>query len=128
MDEPGTFAAYIGTEPENLKRVKTEILEELNRIRDKPPTAAEVEDAKSYLLGSQAFQFTTSGLIAAQLIHVERFHLGLNYFEDFRKAVAAVTPADVQEVAKKYIDPKHIIIVAAGAVDKTGKVLEEEKK
>ena len=52
---------------------------------------------------------------------MDRYHLGADYLQDYRKAVMAVTPEDVQAVAKKYLDPDHMVIVAAGAVDATGK-------
>lgn len=123
--EPGVFSCYIGTEPKNFAVVKKEFLEELNRIRDEPAKKEEVEDAKQYLLGSLPFQTTTGGGIASQLLYVERHGLGFNYFDDYRKAVSAVTPADVQEVAKKHIDPKRLVLVAAGAVDKDGKELKK---
>jgi zinc protease len=122
-EEPGIFTCYIGTDPENFTRVKEMFLEELNRIRDEKPTATEVEDAKQYLLGSLPFKFTTNESIAGQLLAVERYHLGFNFPEDYRKAIAAVTPADVQEVARKYLDPRRMILVAAGAIDPEGKPL-----
>ncbi len=118
--EPGVFTCYIGTFPNNFARVKKEFLEELNRIRDEKPKAEEVEDAKKYLLGSLPFLTTTDGGIAGQLLYIERHKLGFSYLDDYRKAVAAVTPEDVQEVAKKYIDPQHMYLVAAGAIDDKG--------
>jgi zinc protease len=121
--EPGTFSCYIGTDNDNFNRVKTEFLEELNRIRDEKPTQQEVEDAKAYLLGSLPFKVSTSSTVAAQLLAIERYGLGLNYLDDYRRAIAAVTPEDVQEVARKHIDPKRMALVAAGAVDKEGKPL-----
>ena len=54
---------------------------------------------------------------------LERYGLGFGYLDEYRKAVAAVTPADVQEVARKYIDPEHMVLIAAGAVDAQGKPL-----
>lgn len=122
-EQPGLFTCYIGTQPANFAKVKQMFLEELNRIRDTKPTKAEVEDAKQYLLGSLPFQFTTDQRIADQLLAVERFGLGFNYLNDYKKAVAAVTPEDVQAVAKKYLDPKHMILVVAGAVGPDGKPL-----
>jgi zinc protease len=119
--EPGVFTCYIGTANNNFDRVKKEFLEELNRIRDETPKEEEVEDAKKFLLGNQAFKFTTNAGIADQLLYIERHHLGFDYLEDYRKGVAAVTPEDVQSVARKYIDPKRMVLVAAGAVDKEGK-------
>jgi zinc protease len=123
--EPGVFMCYIGTAPDNFERVKKEFLEELNRIRDEEARPEEVENAKKYLLGSLPFQFTTNAAIAGQLLAVERFGLGFGYLDDYRKAVAAVTPADVQAVAKKHIDPKRMVLVAAGAIDGEGKAIQK---
>jgi zinc protease len=122
--EPGYFVCYIGTDNPNFTRVKTEILEEINRLRNEKPSATEVEDAKLYLLGSLPFKVQTSSNVAGQLLLIERYGLGLNYLDDYRRAVAAVTPADVQEVAKKHLDPKRMVLVAAGAVDQDGKPLQ----
>ena len=113
--EPGIFTCYIGTESKNYDQVKTEFLEELNRIRDTKATKEEVEDAKQYLLGNLPFNFTTDAGVAGQLLYIQRNKLGLTTFmDDFRKGVAAVTPEDVQAVAKKYIDPKRMVLIAAG--------------
>jgi zinc protease len=124
-EQPGLFTCYIGTDPENFARVKKEFLEELQRIRDTQPKKEEVEDAKQYLLGSLPFHFTTNGAIAGQLLAIERYKLGFDYLDHYRKAVAAVTPEDVQGVAKKYLDPEHMVLVAAGAVDKGGQPLKK---
>jgi zinc protease len=120
-EEPGLFTCYIGTYPTKFAEVKELFLEELNRIRDTLPEKQEVEDAKRYLIHSLPLRFTSNAAIAAQLLYVERNHLGFDYIEEYRKAVAAVTPADVQAVAKKYIDPTRMALVAAGPVDAQGK-------
>jgi zinc protease len=124
-EEPGTFSCYSGIRAKDFAQVKKEFLEELNRIRTEPPKAREVEDVKKFLLGSLPFQFTTNEQIAAKLLTVERFHLGFDYLADYRRAVEAVTPADVEEVARKYIDPEHMVLVAAGAIDAHGKPLDQ---
>ena len=125
--EPGTFTGYIGTFPDKFIWVRDGFLKEVNRIRDEPPTAQEVEDAKKYLLGSLPFRFTTMSAIAGELQAAERYGLGLDFLETYRKAVAAVTPADVHAVARKYLDPKALTIVAVGPIDKEGKPLAEKK-
>jgi zinc protease len=123
-EEPGLFTCYIGTDPRNFARVKAAFLEELARIRDEKPAPGEVEDAKKYLLGSLPFQLTSDGQIAGHLLTIERYALGLSYLEDYRRAVAAVTPEDVQAAARKYLDPKHMVLVAAGPIDAQGKVVD----
>jgi zinc protease len=121
--EPGAFTCYIGTDTDKLDVVKKLFLEELHRIRDQKPTAEEVADARTYLIGSRQLQFATAGGIAEQLAAIERFNLGFDYLERFEKAVAAVTAEDVQAVAKKHLHPDRMVLVAAGAVGKDGKPL-----
>jgi zinc protease len=124
-EQPGLFTCYIGTDPENFGRVKKEFLEELQRIRESLPKPEEVEDAKQYLLGSLPFHFTTNSAIAGQLLAIERYGLGFDYLDHYRKVVAAVTPEEVQAVARKYLDPEHMVLVAAGAVDASGQLLKK---
>lgn len=127
-EEPGAFTCYIGTDAKHLDRVRATFLEELTRIRTEEPKLAEVEDAKKYLLGSLPFQFTTNQRIAGQLVTVERHGLDLDYFDRYRRDVAAVTPADVQAMARKYLDPARMVLVVAGPVDEAGKPLAKRRK
>jgi zinc protease len=124
--EPGTFVGYIGTFPNSFRDVRHGFLKELDRIRDERPSQQEVEDAKSYLLGSLPFRFATTSGIASQLLAVERYGLGFDFLETYQKQVAAVTPDDVQAVARKYLNPKALTIVAVGAIDSSGKPLEKK--
>ena len=94
--------------------VRRGFLKEIRKIRDEPSTKEEVEDAKKYLTGSLAFKTITCEQVASLLLSVDRLGLGLNYLDDYRKGVSAVTPEDVQAMAKKYLDPDRLIIVAVG--------------
>lgn len=122
-DQPGTFTGYIGTFADKFTWVRDGFLREINRIRDEPPTLQEVEDAKQYLLGSLPFRLTTNAQVASELLEAERFGLGFDVLEKYRAAVSAVTPADVQAVAKKHLDPKAIVVAAVGPVGPDGKPL-----
>ena len=126
--EPGTFTGFVGTFPDKFLDVKFGFMKEINRIRDEEPTKQEVDDAKKYLLGSLPFKFTTSSGVAGELLAAERYGVGFDYLEKFRKDVEAVTPADVQAMAKKHLDPKALLLVAVGAIDKDGKPLAKKKK
>jgi zinc protease len=124
--DTGTFVGFVGTFPDKFLDVKHGFLKEFNKIRDEAPTKQEVDDAKKYLLGSLAFRFTTMSSVAGELLAAERYGLGFDYLEKYRKEVEAVTPADVQAVAKKHLDPKTLVIVAVGAIDKDGKPLKKK--
>src|SRR5262249_31986392 len=127
-EEPGTFTGYIGTFPDKFAEVKAGFLKEIRRIRDEVPDKEEVEDVKKYLTGTLAFSLTTCGQAADLLLAVDRYKLGADYLNAYRKAVEAVTPEDVRAVARKYLNPDKLVLVAAGAVDAEGKPLSAKKK
>jgi zinc protease len=126
-NQPGTFTGYIGTFPDKFVWVRDGFLKEVNGIRDEPPTAVEVENAKKYLLGSLPFRFTTLSAVAGELLAAERYGLGFDFLEKYRTEVGAVTPADVQAVARQYLDPARLTIVAVGPIDAEGKPLAKKK-
>jgi zinc protease len=123
--EPGLFTCYVGTAPQNFEKVKTIFLEEIERIRTEKPTPQEVEDAKTYLVSSLPLRLTTSSSFATELLYIDRYGLGLNFLDDYKRAVERVTPEDVREVAAKYLDAKHMILVAAGAIGPDGRSLDK---
>ena len=98
-------------------------VKELTRIREEPATDTEVEDAKKYLLGSLPFRVTTNDAVAGQLLAAERYGLGFDFLEKYKKSVAAVTVADVQRVAKKHLQPGKLVITAVGPIDAEGQPL-----
>jgi zinc protease len=116
-EEPGTFTASIGTFPDKFAEVKAGFLKEIKRIREEVPARDEVDDVKKYLTGTLAFTLTTCDQAADLLLAIDRYKLGMDYLNDFRKAVEAVTPEDVRAVARKYLHPDNMVLVAAGPVD-----------
>lgn len=126
-DQPGMFVGYIGTFGEKYTWVREGFLKEITRIRDEKATDQEVEDAKKYLLGSMPFLLTTNDGIATQLLAIERYGLGLDYLDKFKKAIEGVTTDDVQRVAKKHLDPKKLTIATVGPIGTDGKPLKDEK-
>lgn len=127
-NQPGTFTGYIGTFPDKFVLVRDSFVKEVVRIRDEAPTAQEVDDAKKYLLGNLPFRFATSSGVAGQLLAAEQLGLGFDFLEKYRKEVEAVTAADVQEVARRHLDPRALTIVAVGPIDQSGAPLAPKKK
>jgi zinc protease len=126
--EQGAFTGFVGTFPDKYLDVKFGFLKEVNKIRSELATQQEVDDAKKYLLGSLPFKFASSSDVAGELLSAERYGLGFDYLDKFRKEVGAVTPADVQAMAKKHLNPDALTIVAVGAIGKDGKPLAPKKK
>lgn len=90
---------------------------ELERMATEGPTADEVEAAKSYLIGSYALRFDTSGSIAGQLLGIQVDDLGIDYFGRRNDLVRAITLEDVRRAAQRILasEPFTWVIVGAGA-------------
>ena len=80
------------------------------------------------LLGSLPFRFGTLSGVAGQLLSAEQLGLGFDFLDKYRKEVEAVTAADVQDVARRHLDPRGLTIVAVGPIDPSGAPLAAPKK
>jgi len=99
----GYFVAQLGTAPENRERAEAALRKELDRIRREPPAAEELRVAKAYLLGQFAMDRRTNARQAWYLTSFELAGVGHEFADRYTAAVRAVTPADVQRVARTYL-------------------------
>ena len=90
------------------------VREEMVRMGREPIAEAELELAKSYLIGSFPLRLDTSGKLAGFLGAVEENGLGLDYPDRYKERIARVTTADVRRVAAKYLDPGTFCSVLVG--------------
>jgi zinc protease len=127
-EQPGMFRGYIGTFPDKYRIAREGFLGEIGKIRDTAPTKQEVEDAKAYILGSLPFRLTTNAGVAGQILTAERFGLGFDFLDKFKEKVQVVTPAMVQEAAKKHLRPQELKIVVVGPIDQKGLPLPTPKE
>lgn len=118
--QPGAFAVSIQTKNESARVAVENILAELKRIREEEVSDEEIGEAKDYLTGSFPLKFDTNAKIAGYLIFMEFYNLGLDYFDQYLKHIAAVTKDDILRVAKKYIDTENFVTVAVAQQEKAG--------
>ncbi|HZK78575.1 MAG TPA: pitrilysin family protein, partial [Gemmatimonadaceae bacterium] len=90
-----------------------EFVNELNAIRDTVPSI-ELRKAKRYLQLGMPGDFETTQQIATQLVPVALYGLPLDYYNNYVSNIEAVTQADVQRVARQYINPSNLAIVIVG--------------
>ncbi|MFP2927608.1 M16 family metallopeptidase, partial [Pyxidicoccus sp. 3LG] len=102
--DPGYFAVYMGTSPEKVDAALAGIRTELERIRDEPIPEAELARAKQHLIGTHEIGLQRNGARAALLALDTCYGLGLDNFLHYADHVAAVTAAEVREVARRVID------------------------
>ena len=90
-----------------------EFMKELNAIRDTVPSS-ELNKAKRYLQLGMPSDFETTQQIANQLVPVVSYKLPLSYYNSYVSNIESVTQADVQRVARRYINPESLAIVIVG--------------
>jgi zinc protease len=109
--EPGALILYLGTAPENAVRAEAALRKEIERIRSEPVTADELARAKGYLLGNYTMDRRTNGRLAWYLTFYEIEGVGQRFPEQYRKAVEAVTTADVLRAAGTYLANPTTVVV-----------------
>lgn len=116
----GTFSVSLQTKNETAEPAIEAVLAEMRRIREQPVSDGELEDAKAFLTGSFPLRLDTSGKIARWLASIEYFGLGLDYTDRYPGLIHAITAADVQRVARAYLDPEHYALAVVADLRKAG--------
>jgi len=89
-------------------------LDYANRLKTQPVPAADLEIAKSRLTGQFPLTIETPSQIASQLASALLLGQSKDYVQTWRQRLAAVTAADIQRVANKYLTPENSLIVISG--------------
>jgi zinc protease len=105
----------------------TQLMYEIKRFPDAPPTEAELTEAKNASVQSLPGSFDTTASIAGSLSSIFLFSRPLDYYANLPARYRAVSSADVSRVARKYIHPDQLLIVAAGDRSKIEPQLKDAK-
>jgi zinc protease len=109
--EPGALILYLGTAPDSVTRAEEALRKEIDRIRSEPVGADELARAKGYLLGNYTMDRRTNGRQAWYLAFYEIEGVGQKFPDQYRRAVEAVTPADVLRVARTYLTTTTTVVL-----------------
>jgi len=110
----GPFVASASVVTAKTDSSLIEFLKELRRIRDAAVPDAELAKAKAYITLGLPADFETTAAAASKFRELLVYGLPLDYFDHYAERINAVTAADVQRVARQYIDPDHFDIVVVG--------------
>jgi zinc protease len=109
----GPFVAAAGVQTDKTADALREFFNEFNGIL-KPVPADELARAKNYISLRYPEGFETTGDISRRLEDALVYRLPDDYFAKYVPSIEAVTAADVQRVAQKYIQPNRFAIVITG--------------
>jgi zinc protease len=100
----GALVTYIATSPEREDEARIAMLQELTRFATDPVTGSELEQACSYLAGQAEVRQQSGAAVAAELLEAWLIGEGLDEMANPGAAYRRVTAAEVQAVARRYLD------------------------
>jgi len=112
--QTGDFQAETNTRSEATAEVLRLIVDEFWRLQRERVSDRELDGAKAYLTGSFPLTIETPESIAMQVVNALFYGLPLEELQNTRERVNAVTPDDVQRVAKAYLRPDRLSVVLVG--------------
>lgn len=101
MDKTSIFLGNTATRADRASETVERITAELKRIADEGPTQQELDEAKSYLKGSQMVALDSSTKFAGALLQYQIDKLGIDYLDRRPAIIDAVTLDDAKRVARK---------------------------
>ena len=91
---PGFFAVYIGTEAGKLPRARKGIHEHIQRLLDEPVSAAEIDRAGRYLVGSFEIGLQRGGAVASRILFDELYGIGHDAMDRYPEHILSLKADD----------------------------------
>jgi predicted Zn-dependent peptidase len=110
----GPFQAGASVQSAKTDSSLIEFMRELRRIRDQAVPQEELDKAKAYIARGFPGNFETTQGAAGWFRELLAYDLPLDYYASYVDRIDAVTAADVQRVARQYIDLDHFAVVVVG--------------
>ncbi|MGH9258098.1 MAG: M16 family metallopeptidase [Vicinamibacterales bacterium] len=112
--QSGHFVAETNTRTETTGETLRLAVDEVSRLQRERVFERELSDAQAYLAGSFPLTIETPNDIATQVLNVLFYELPVEEIGTFRERVQAVTPDDIQRVARQYVRTDRLSIVLVG--------------
>lgn len=118
LEDAGTLMIYGGVNTAKVEEALKAVMEELDNLRSKPVGSAELERARRHLIGIQEIQ-ADQGLNLAVWYGTNWLLGRWETHEEVRGGLMAVTPEDVQMIAKRLIENDCLTLAVIGPHEKS---------
>ena len=113
----GMFYAGFQSKSPSVAQAIAIVIEEIKRAQNNKPTVDELATAVNRAVESLPLRFSSAGRKASQFAYDYFTRLPEDYWEKYPQRLKAVTPEEVQRVARKYLRPEGLVILAVGDAD-----------
>lgn len=110
----GDFTAWFQSKSNSCAYATQIVMEEINRMRDETVSQQDVDDAVAYAVESFPQRFPNKMAILRTYLSDEHTGRDPGYWQSYVENLKRVTPEDVQRVAKKYLHPDELVVLAVG--------------
>jgi zinc protease len=111
---PGPWCVSAGIDPGNSQRAIDLILSELRHFAGELVSEEELADSVAHYIGRLPLSLESNAGVASALLFLERYDLGLDYYQRYPGLVQSVTREAILAAARRYLDPDRLAIALAG--------------
>ncbi len=115
----GPYYLYVQTKCASADTAVKSLILEMRRMQTELVADEELKEAKDYIRGSYPFRFETNSQTARQVLYLELYDLGADYFKKDIEKTLQVSKADVMAAAKKYLKPDNFLLAVATDTSQT---------
>lgn len=108
------FSGGVATRNDMMGKSLDIIREELQKMANGEVSQTDLDNAKSYLIGSYPLRFDTNAKIASQLLGLRMDGFGPEYVDNRNATIAALTLDDLKRVAKRLLNTQNLIVTVVG--------------
>jgi len=113
-DHPGLATLVMGTKSATTAQAIDGLYNEMETMRDRGVTQEELDRGRDAILNSFVFEYDSKVKVMNGRANLEFQGYPADFLERFQKGVEKVTVADVNRVAKKYLDKSKFAVLVVG--------------
>jgi predicted Zn-dependent peptidase len=113
----GLFRAAFQTKSLAAARATQIVIDEIERIRHEEVSEEELETVKNSAVEIFPRYFSSASAVAGTFANDEYTGQDPSFWKTYRDKIRAVTVADIQRVARRYLQPDKLVILVVGNVE-----------
>ncbi len=111
---PSHMLTYTITRPNQVGAARSQIFREIDRLKEHGVGSSELDASRRKLIGNYLLERETNTGRAYHLAIAEVIGVGYEFDVNFIKNVESVTPTEIQQVAKRYLDNYTLVVARPG--------------